>query len=150
MISQLYTAPSMSLKVQADGGDEKTIGYCSGISYTTSNGQKMTFGVDSPLPVEISQGSSQSFVRGSMEIYLPKGTTPEKLGLVPYRVDDSNQLYMVASKYLNIRLYDRATTQRILSIDHCKFGTYTMTIAARSVVRVSMQFEGVFVTPNNG
>lgn len=150
MISQLYTAPSMSLKVMADGGAEKTIGYCNGFSYTTVNGQKMTFTVDSPLPAEISQGGAQSYVRGQMDIYLPKGTTPEKLGLVAYRTDDANQLYMVASKYLNIRLYDRATTARILSIDHCKFGSYTMTVGARQVVRVSMQFEGVFVTPNNG
>jgi hypothetical protein len=144
----VYSGPQLLLKVfYPNDGKEKTIGFASNLAYTVTQGQKPIFTVDSTFPSEIAQSASPSMVHGSLSIFLPKGTTPESAGLIPYRTDAQGQNNMAASKYLNIRIYDRLTSAMIFSLDFCKFGQYTMNIGARQIVRVDMVFEGYFVTP---
>lgn len=143
----LHAAPDMVLKVRNRGGEERTIGYCSGLSFTVTQGQKMIYVVDSPFPQEISQGAGPSFVRGTMNLYLPKGMTLESAGLVPYRKDIEGDHFLATSSYSNFMLYDRATEYLVYSIDHCKVSQYTVNVESKKLVRVQMQFEGMLLTP---
>lgn len=150
MKSRLHTGPSLVLKVfYPSDGSEKIIGYASNLTFTVMNGQKPIFVVDSSFPAEIAQSASPSMVQGNLSLYLPKGTTPEAAGLIPYRTNKDGQNNMAASKYLNIRIYDRLTNGLVLSLDFCKFGQYTMSIQSRQIVRVDMNFQGIYATPGN-
>src|SRR5882724_11717708 len=80
----LRTGPNLLLKVVQPSG-EKIIGYASGFNMTVLNGQKTTMVVDNPFPAEIAHGAGPSLVRGTVTLYMPKGMTLEKAGLVPYR-----------------------------------------------------------------
>lgn len=147
MKSLLHTGASLALKVAYDSGQEKLIGFARGLSWTVSQGQKSTYTVDSPLPQEIAQGAAPSFVKGSLTVYLPKGTTPESVGLVPYRVDAGGQPVGQLSKIIHFRVYDRLTGNRVMAAEYCKVGMYTVTIQARGIVEVSLQFDGILATP---
>jgi hypothetical protein len=150
MRSFLHTGASLQVKIVHEGDIEKTIGYATGLTFTVSQGQKMIYTVDSPFPQEIAQGAGPSFVRGSMMLFLPKGTTMERAGLVPYRQDAEGLPNMAASKFFGLRIYDRATTELVLSVDYCKVSTYTVSMQSRQVVRISVNFEGIYLTPGNG
>lgn len=149
MKSQLHTGPSLLLKIAASGQSERTIGYASGLQFSVSNGQKPLMVVDSPFPFQIMQAAGASMVRGQLNIYLPKGMTPETAGLIPYRQDSQGNIFAGASQYLSVRLYDRATTQLVFSCDFVKFGDYTVSVRTRSTVQVVMNFEGMFLNPGN-
>lgn len=148
--SLLNTAPSLIVKIAYEGdGKERIIGYASNLSMRVSQGQREIFVVDSPFPAEIAQAAGQSMVRGSMSIFLPKGQTPESLGLVPQRIlnHDPNYAAMAASKHFHLRIYDRLSTQLMFSIDFCKVGEYSVNIQARQVVRCELSFSGMYLTP---
>lgn len=147
MKSLLQTGASLALKVAYEDGKEKLIGFARGLSYTVSQGQKMTYTVDSPLPQEIAQGAGPMFVKGSLVVYLPKGTTPESVGLVPFRTDVAGEPIAQLSKVLHFRIYDRLTGNRVMAAEHCKVGMYTVTVQARGIVEVNLQFDGVLLTP---
>ena len=149
MISILATGPAYLVKIQYADGAEITIGYARGLNYTKFQGQKMIFVVDNPFPVEIAQGAAPSYVRANLNIYLPKGATPETLALVPHTTDSAGNMYQVASKYFNLRVYDRSTTQRVFSMDFCKVGSYTVNIEAKQVVQCNLNIEGFMLTPND-
>ena len=147
MRSLLHTGASLLLKVAYEDGTEKSIGFARNLTYSVSNGQKSTYVVDQATPAEIAQGAAPSFVKGSLTVYLPKGTTPESLGLVPYRVDENGDNIAVLSRYLHLRIYDRLTLNQVFSCEFCKFGNYTVGIQARGVVEVNLQFDGQLGTP---
>jgi len=150
MKSNVHTGPGLTLKIHyPSNSQEKTIGFCTNLQYTVTNGQKPIFTVDSPFPAEIAQSASPSMVRGSMTLFLPKGSTPESSGLVPYRTDEQQRSNIAATKYLNLRIYDRLTKQLVMSLDYCKVSQYTVNIRSKSVVTVDMSFEGMFATPGN-
>jgi hypothetical protein len=71
----------------------------------------------------------------------------ESAGLVPYRHTGNGDNYLATSEYVKLRLYDRITEALVYSVDNCKVGTYTVTVQAKNVVRVSLQFEGMYVSP---
>lgn len=85
MISRIITGPSLLIKIKAEGGFETMVGYATDLQINVTQGQKEIFGVDSPFPFEIAQGAAPSMVRGSMAIFILKGTNLETIGLVPYR-----------------------------------------------------------------
>ena len=147
MKSALHTAASLLLKVAYEDGSEKLIGFARAFTYSVSQGQKVTYTVDSSTPVEIAQGAAPSFVKGSLTVFLPKGTTPESSGLVPYRVDTDDSNIAVLSKYLHFRIYDRSTLNLVFAAEFCKVGTYSAAIQARGVVEMSLQFDGIMGTP---
>lgn len=150
--SLLNTGPSLIVKIAYEGeGTEKVIGYASGLSIRVSQGQREIFTVDSPFPAEIAQAAGQSMVRGSMTIFLPKGQTPESLGLVPQRILNKNPniAAMAGSKHFHLRIYDRLSTELMYSIDFCKVGDYTVNIQARQVVRCELSFTGMYLTPQS-
>lgn len=147
MKSLLHTGASLALKVAYEDGKEKLIGFAKGFTYTVSQGQKTTYTVDSSLPQEIAQGAAPVFVKGQLTVFLPKGTTPESVGLVPYRVNLAGEQIGQLSKSLHYRIYDRLTGNRVFSAEYCKVSNYTAVIQARGIVEVSMQFDGVLVTP---
>jgi hypothetical protein len=150
MQSAVHTGPSLTLKVFYPADQtEKVIGFASDFQYSVSQGQKAIFAVDSPFPVEIAQAAAPSLVRGSMTIYLPKGSTPEAAGLVPFRTDSQGEIAHAASKYLHFRIYDRQTTGLLYSIDYAKVSSYSVSIRNRSVVMVQLQFEAMYCTPGN-
>lgn len=158
MTPKTHTGATLVMRVAYESGDEKTIGFVKNLTFSVVNGQKVTYGVDSVLPVEIAQGASASFVKGSMNIFLPKGSTVESLGLVPHRqksgpsagdVEGGTQSNNIAalSKYMHIRIYDRSTQNLVLSADYCKIGSYTFGVSAKGLVEVSLQFDGIYATP---
>jgi len=147
MKSLLHTGASLLLKVGYDDGTSKTIGYARNFTSTVSQGQKQTFVVDSPIPAEIAQGAAPQFVKGSLTVYLPKGTTPESLGLVSYRIDTDGSYIATQSKYLSFQILDRATLNLVYACEYCKVGTYTISVPARGIVQVDLQFDGLQMTP---
>lgn len=148
--SVLHTGPSLVFKVaDEDGANERIFAYASNLTITVSQGQKPIYGIDSPFIQELAQGAGPSSVRGSLQIFLPKGSAPEHLGLVPFRQDSGKAAYMSGSRYINMRLYDRATGQLVLSVDSAKISGYTMATSAKSVVQISLNFEGIYLTPGD-
>lgn len=147
--SILHTGPSLQVKIAYQDGTEKTIGYATGLNYTVLQGQKPIMVVDNPFPAEIAQGAAPSMVQGTLNILLPKGCTPESMGLVAYRRDASGAAYMPLSRYFHLRVYDRATSGLVFSCDFVKVGQYSMGIAARRVVQCDLAFTGMFLTPGN-
>lgn len=147
MKSLLHTGASLALRVAYEDGKEKLIGFARGLAYTVSNGQKVTYTVDSPLPQEIAQGAAPTFVKGSVTLYLPKGTTPESVGLVPYRNDAAGDPIGQLSRSIHFRIYDRFTGNLVLACEYCKVGTYTVVVQARGIVEISLQFDGTLSTP---
>lgn len=146
MRSMLHTGASLLLKVKYESGDSKVLGYATSFSYSVSNGQRTIYTVDSPFPAEIAQSAGPSQVRGSLTLYLPKGTTPESEGLVPYRMDAAGNNLIGSSRYLNFEIIDRSTMNLVVALDNCKVSTYTVTIQARGIVQVNLTFEGVTAT----
>lgn len=149
MKSQLHTGASLALRIKYETGEMKVIGFATNFSYTVSNGQKATFVVDSPLPAEIAQSAAGSMVRGSMTLFLPKGTTPESAGLVPFRTNLAGDNVMAASRYCTWEIFDRFTQAMVLSTEYCKVGTYSVSVAARGVVQMNLTFEGILATPGS-
>jgi hypothetical protein len=147
MKSLLHTGASLLLKVAYEDGKEKIIGFARGLSFTVSQGQKVTYTVDSPMPQEIAQGATAMFVKGSLTVYLPKGTTPESVGLVPFRNSADGAPINGLSKAMHFRIYDRQTLNKIMSAEYCKVGMVTVTVQARGIVEVNLQFDGVMLTP---
>ena len=146
MKSLIQTGASLLLKVHYPlTGEEKIIGYCRGLNYSVTQGQKIIHTVDTPFPVEIAQAAAPSMVRGNLVCYLPKGSTPESMGLVPYR----NDMNMAGSKYINIRIYDRLSQTLVMSCDYCKIGGYSVSVMARGIAEISLTFEGFMLTPGS-
>lgn len=163
MKSILRTGPNLILKVVHDSG-EKIIGYASNLTFTVTNGQKTIFTVDSPFPAEISHAAAPSMVRGSLTVFMPKGMTLEKAGLVPYRTSGAasesdisphpgsadNFIHSAHAKYIHLRIYDRETSEMFIGIDYVKVSQYTIVIQSKSVVRAELQFEGKYAIPGSG
>lgn len=149
MSSILHTGPSIVVKVKAEDSFEQTVGYATALQYQVTQGQKTLYGVDSPFPQEIAQAAGPSFVRGTMVIFLPKGTNPELLGLVPYRQAGDQTAFASGSKYMNINLYNRADGTLIMSLNFCKVSGYSVNINSKSLITMNLSFEGVSVTPNS-
>lgn len=159
----IRTGPSLILKVVQPSG-EKIVGYVTGIMFTVSNGQKATFTVDNPFPAEISHAAGPSYVRGQVTLLMPKGTTLEKAGLVPWRTsgmasskdtapnpgDQDNFVHLAHSTYIHWRLYDRETGEMFIGIDFVKVGQYTVSVQSKAVVRCEMLFEGKYAIPGSG
>lgn len=151
------------LKVVQPSG-EKIVGYATGITYTVSNGQKATFTVDNPFPAEISHAAGPSYVRGSVTVFMLKGMTLEKAGLVPWRTSGmasskdtapnpgspDNFVHLAHSTYIHWRLYDRSTGELFMGIDFVKVGQYTVSVQSKAVVRCELQFEGKYAVPGSG
>lgn len=148
MRSILNTGANLLLKVQyPHSGDEKVIGFAKAFSYTVSQGQKTTYTVDSPFPIEIAQGSAASMVRGNLVIYLPKGNTLESVGLVPYRVNEGGTNIAATSRYLHFKIYDRSSNYLVFSCNYCKVSTYSINVIARGVVECNITFDGMYAMP---
>jgi hypothetical protein len=145
--SLLHSGASLLLKVGYETGQSKTIGYARNLTYTVSNGQKMIFVVDSPIPAEIAQNAAPTMVKGSLTVYLPKGTNPEAMGLVSYRVDSKGAYIGALSKFISFQVFDRFTLNVIMSLEFCKVGSYTVTAQARGIVEVQLSFDGQLATP---
>lgn len=152
--SQLRTGPSMLLKCayESGAGLERTIGYASGISFTVTQGQKATFVVDTPFAAEIGQGGAPSFIRGTVTLYMPKGSNPVKAGLVPPTsgFNGPNDFpRQSTSKYLHWRFIDRFTHELSWAINYCKVGSWTVVMQAKNHVVVTLNFEGIFMEYGN-
>jgi hypothetical protein len=151
MLPTLTAGASLIVKMVVDGeGKETTLGFASRLQYSVQNGQKLIFTVDSPFPEEIAQGASQSFVRGSMTLYLLRGQTLEAMDMAHFRHSPSGESLGPMSKYFNLRVYDRHTNGKVLSLDFCKFSGYTIDMAARSIVTANVTFEGMYASPGDG
>ena len=79
MKSLLHTGASLLLKVAYDTGASKTIGFARNLNFSVSQGQKVTYVVDSIIPAEIAQGAAPSFVKGSLNVFFPEGHHAGKL-----------------------------------------------------------------------
>ena len=133
--------------VGGTSSDEKTIGFATNLDYTVMNGQKMIFVVDSPFPAEIAQAAGQSYVRGAMKLYMPKGQTLESMNLSQFRHDAASQPTGPFGKYATLRVYDRLSKALVLSLDFVKFGQYSVSAPARGIVTATVQFEGMLASP---
>lgn len=149
MKSIIHTGPTLQVKVAYEDGEEKLIGFANGLIFSIVQGQKLIYTVDSPFPQAIDQGAAPSFVRGNMSLYLPKGATMESAGLVPFRTDEVGRPQNATSRYMHMRIYDRATTELVLSVNYVKVSSYTVSLEMRQVVRINLSFEGIYATPGN-
>lgn len=149
MKSKIFTGAGLLLKVAYENGSEKIIGFAKALNVSVVQGHKNTYVVDSPLPAEMAQGTQPMVVKGSLITYLPKGSTPESSGLVPYRLDGYGEEQASLSSSMHIRIYDRATNTLVFSADYCKVTSYNINIVARGVVEVNFQFDGMHLTPGN-
>lgn len=147
MKSLLHTGASLLLKVSYDVGQTKTIGFARNLSFSVSQGQKVTYVVDSIIPAEIAQGAAPSFVKGSLNVFFPKGTTPESLGLVPYRIGPDGSQYAQLSKYMTFQILDRQTLNLVMGLEQCKIGSYNFVAQARGIVELQLSFDGILATP---
>ncbi len=86
-------------------------------------------------------------VKGSITVYLPKGTTPESIGLVSYRTAPSGDMMGTTSRDMHFRVYDRQTGNRVFAAEYCKVSMYTIAVQARGITEVTMQFDGTLMTP---
>jgi hypothetical protein len=145
--SLIHTGASLLVKVKPDQGTEKIIGFATNLTYTVTQGQKSIFVVDSPFPAEIAQSAAPSFVKGSLTLYMPKGSTMESAGLVPYRTSQDGQNSAAKSKYLDLSIYDRLTNQAVMTCKFCKVGQYTVNIPARGIVSITLSFDGMILEP---
>lgn len=150
MLPKLTTGASLLVKIVTQEGEESTIGFASRLNYSVSNGQKLIFTVDSPFPQEIAHGASQSFVKGTMTVYMLRGESLETMGISPYR-QDANKAASLGplSKYFHLRIYDRHTGGKVLSLDWCKVSGYSVDMSIRSITTASVSFEGMFTSPGD-
>jgi hypothetical protein len=147
--SSIQTGPSLLLKIKREGTQIfRTIGFLESIEITVTNGQKAIMAVDTPFPVEIAQSAGRSSVRGTMNVYFLKGTTLESIGLVPNRTGESGENVLDKTLSVAVGIYDKFTDQKLYEIEGMKVAQYSMSIKSRSVVRVSLSFEGLYFTPN--
>lgn len=137
----------MFLKVGYESDPEKMIGYASNLSFSQNLGQRAIYTVDSPFIQELAQGAGPSSIRGSVTLYMPKGSDPIRAGLVApstnIETKDGVPVH-VLSKYLHWKFYDRFSKELAFAINDVKVGEWSATIAAKSVVRVTLSFEGTF------
>ena len=151
--SLLRTGPQSLLKLAYDlpNGPERTIGYCTGLTFSVTQGQKMIFGVDSPFPLEIAQAAGPADVRGTVTLFMPKGSNPVTAGLVPPLsgsvpdADIADMARMSTSKYQHWRIYDRVSSELSFACNYCKVSNWTVVIQAKQVVTVQLSFEGLFM-----
>lgn len=153
--SYLRTGPNLLLKVSYEKSDitEKIIGYAQNLSFSQALGQKPIFTVDSPFIQELAQAAAPTSIRGTVTLFMPKGSDPVRAGLVTPATDiagsfgngekDDLPLHSV-SRSLNWRFYDRYTQELAFAINKVKVSQWSATITAKQVVRVSLQFEGTF------
>jgi hypothetical protein len=145
-MSNLITAPE--LKVRING---VLAGYATGFSYRVTQGQKMTFGVDSPFPQEIAQGAAPSFVEGQFTVLRPQGGSPEAWGFMTPRssVDgltetgDPQSTALGSAKYSTIEITNRESDELIIKITHVMFDRQDWQVSARGLMQGSVSFQGV-------
>jgi len=147
MQSGIRTGANLILKIGYEtgtGAPEKTIGYCTNVSFNVTNGQKAIFTVDSPFPQELAQGAAPSMVNGSMVLYMLKGTDPVKAGLIPPTNQQALYPQQIGSKYCHLRFYDRFTYEKAFEIQYVKVKDWSMTVAAKQIVMGQLRFEGFY------
>jgi hypothetical protein len=138
------------VKIKIEGtNEERTIGIVNKLTYTVVNGQKSIFVVDSPFPAEIAHAAAPSFVRGTINVWMPRGLTLESLNLSPFRHDEQGYAVGPYAKYFSLRVYDRLSRGIVLSLDWCKISQYTVDITANSLVQASISFEGMLASQGN-
>lgn len=139
-------------------------GYISDFNYTVNQGQKLTYGVDSPFPVEVAQGGTASSVSGSMAVWRPVGTSPETWGLLSARSGDSVASAVTDSgtpqgsmlgtaQYSTIEILDRQSETILVTIIDVMFSSQSWSVAQRGLMRGTVEFQGRFVvhpSPNGG
>lgn len=141
------------LKVRING---IIAGYVSAFSYSVGQGQKLTYGVDSPFPTEIAQGGSPSNVTGSMTVWRPMGASPESWGLLSARSGDSVASAVVDSgtpgatmlgtaQYTTIEILDRESESILVTILDVMFASQSWSVEKSSLMRGTVEFQGRFV-----
>lgn len=147
MISRVVTGPSLLIKIRPEDGFEETIGFASDLQISVLQGQKEIYAVDSPFPFEVAQSAGPSLVKGTLVLYLLKGTTLENLGLVSNRHNSVKEPIAATSKYIDLNIYDRTSAELIYGIKDCKVGSYTISVTTRNVLRCSLTFSGILLEP---
>ena len=147
LYDKLRTGANLVLKVlyEADvNKPEKDIGYVANFTFNVIQGQRPIFTVDSPFPQEIAQGITPSMVQGTMTIFMPRGSDPVTLGLVPPQVWADDKPLNATSKYLHFLLYDRRSGELAHAVRWVKVLSWHLIAQSRSVVQVNLQFQGMF------
>lgn len=145
--SILQTGPGLLLKVALPNGEEKLIGYASGLNYTVTQGQKKQMVVDTPFVYKIEQGAAASMVAGRVDLYVPKNFSLEAANLVVPRQGDKGEALQVGSKDIHIRIYDRLTGQMVFAANYCKISQYSFSVQSRQIAKYNLSFEGIHLQP---
>ena len=162
-MSALQNGPELRLFI-----NERLIGYATGLRYTVTQGQKPIYGVDSPVPQEIAQGAGPSILDGSITVYRPKDSSPEKSaimtprtsrlgisedgklgGFLPNGKEAPGSFALGSGRYSTIRIEDRLTGKTIMQAYYVMFGSQSWTIGERQVVQGVLTFQGI-VTEHPG
>jgi hypothetical protein len=154
-MSYLLNAPELKLLING-----QVVGYATGLQYRSTQGQKVIYGVDSPLAQEIAQGAAPSIVEGSMVVLRPKGSSPESWGLVTPRTTDENGVFetgenqsnlagkyaqtaLGSGRYSTLELLDRVTGGVILRIFNVMFDSQSWSVSARGIMQGTVSFQGM-------
>ena len=144
-MSFLLAAPELRLRING-----VLVGYATGLSYRISQGQKPIFGVDSPLPQELSQGAAPSMIEGSIIVVRPKGGSPENWQLMTPRTGDGTQetgdvtqTALGSAQYSMIEVFDRQTDQLIIRISYVMFSQQDWQVGAGGLMQGSLSFQGI-------
>lgn len=165
MNSLLRAGANLVVKVAYDNGPaEKIVGFCTALTYNVNNGLKVTHVVDQPYPAELAYGATPMQVSGTLSLIMPKGTTLEKAGLVPYRTaggasekdgavanfGSGDTVYIGGGKYCHLRVYDRESSEMVFGCEYMKVVNFQINMAAKSVVTANINFIGKFLVPGAG
>jgi hypothetical protein len=165
MNSLIRTGANLVVKVAYDAGPaEKIVGFATALTYNVSNGLKINHVVDNPYPAELAYGSMPMQVSGTLSLIMPKGTTLEKAGLVPYRTaggasekdgavanfGSGDTVYIGGGKYCHLRVYDRESTEMVFGCEFMKVQSFQINVQSKAVVRADINFIGKYLVPGAG
>jgi len=109
---------------------------CQAASWTMGNSIKKIYGVDSPVPMEIIETTDG--VSGSLSgVTLNFSGGLQGIEAIPLATA------FFSAPYISIRIYNRFTAESLLFIPKAVIGDRSYSVAARGILRVSFNFEGI-------
>jgi hypothetical protein len=164
MQTNLRSSSTVIIKIVEENSNlERTLGFVSSIALNVSQGSKPIFTVDSVFPAEIAAGASPSAVSLQLSCVMLRDSTLESIGIVPRRTvsgsskdfnpagtaEDDGSVFVGASKYIHVRLYDRYTGEMFYGVDWCRVNSVAINAQSRSVVRADISLTGMYLIPGN-
>lgn len=137
MIQQLIPAAACRILV-----NNQNVGYATSIVYQRSQGVRVIYGIDDPLPQEIAITGPYS-IQGQITGFRSRaggGFDGLRAVNASSLTDYFNQNYSV------IEIYDRGTGQLIGKVDKAIFHVDSVNITSKGLITLNANFVGTFLT----